>query len=290
MLREFFQFVYGLSCKYIFLIIEGPPMMHAQNTPRTKSHRASRFADVIGNQPVVRRLTNMISNERLPPILFFVGPVGGGKTTLARIVARRVLCLSKPVKSYEPCGTCRNCQNLNASADAFYDYQEWGACDLQDEWVDDLKHEVLRPESVIFVDELQDANPNHIARMRKVIEEDHRALLIFATTHKHKIEDAFLNRLKPYEFELKRPTVEEGAIYLEQKLNELKATFDNHGQLIRVVENYNCEMRPCAEFPYKVLAEANGVLTDEFLDDLFGRQSPQVESNRSMGRKRNRQI
>jgi DNA polymerase-3 subunit gamma/tau len=265
-------------------------MTNPEKSFRTKSLRASRFSDVVGNPSVVKRVTNMIANDRVPPILFFTGPVGGGKTTLARIVASRVLCQSKPNNSYEPCGICQNCQNINASADAFFDYQEFSGGNLDDVWVDELKHLIMRKGSVIFVDELQDASPKHIASMRKVIEEDHPALLIFATTHKHEIEDAFLNRIKTYEFEMKRPSVDEVANYLEKKFNELNASFKNREQLIRVARALNSEMRPCAEFPYKVLAEANGILTDEFLDDLFGPQMSQMGQSRSKTRSMKRNI
>jgi replication-associated recombination protein RarA len=151
------------------------------------------------------------------------------------------------------------------------EYEEVFACKLDETYVDDLKFELRREENILFIDEIQDASKDLQKKIRSNLGSP-RALIIFATTHRHEIEDALFNRLKSFEYQLRRPTVAEGATYLKEEFEKLKISYQSEQQLARIVVGLDREMRPCAEFPRKVVAEANGILTDDYLDQLFGPQ------------------
>jgi hypothetical protein len=136
----------------------------------------------------------------------------------------------------------------------------------------DFSLEFLHDEFVIFIDELQDLAPPLLKRLRKMVESV-TCTLILTTSHPDEIEDAFRNRLKSFEFEMTRPTAEEVVEFLDHQFQRLGLTDYSLSQLLRAAEGLNCEMRPCGQFPRRVLAEADGKLTDEYLDELFGRQS-----------------
>ena len=249
------------------------------------AHRPNTFSQIVGNQSVVRRVTNMLAKNLLPKVLFLTGPTGAGKTTIARIIARAKLCTGRPLGEFEPCGSCELCcMTLNDSTCGVYEYQEYGAIDLTDEMIVDFKFDFLRDWKVFFIDELQDLKKHQFRLLRKK-SEGVIATLIFTTSHPDEIEDAFRNRLKSYEYEMTRPTPDEVADFLEERFKQLKIDYESRSQMIRVAESLNCEMRPCGEFPRNVLAETEGTMTDEYLDDLFGIEASQATSKRDRRRR-----
>lgn len=240
---------------------ENPSIYDENREPRL-------FSEILGHVVEKRRLTRTIASDQVPRIIYFTGPTGVGKTAMGRLTALSVKCLNRPRGTHEPCGKCKNC--IAILNESLMEYEEVSADQLTDEYIRDLKFELRREDNVIFIDELQDASQYHQRQLRSVLKNP-KALIIFATTHRHSIEDTLFNRLKSYEYQLRRPSVQEGCGYLAHSLTEFGVEYRDENQLVRIVTGLNREMRPCAEFPRKVVAEAGGKLTDEYLDDLFGK-------------------
>lgn len=246
--------------------------------------RPNTFSKVVGNQAVVKRLTQMIASNRVPRLVFINGPTGSGKTMLARVAARAIICSNRAETQHEPCGHCRNCQcELNDTTCGLEEYREYDANLLTEDVLNDLRWDLLKQHLVIFIDELQDLAPHLLKRLRKMLEGAF-CTLILTTSHPDEIEDAFRNRLKSFEFTMKRPSVTEVVAFLEEEFRTKGIIYESQTQLIGVAEELKCEMRPCSQFATKVLAEAAGILTDQFMDDTFGRN--ESVSTGQFGRRR----
>ncbi|MDD3530672.1 MAG: DNA polymerase III subunit gamma/tau, partial [Gallionellaceae bacterium] len=74
--------------------------------------RPRSFAELVGQEHVVRALSNALEQGRLHHAYLFTGTRGVGKTTLARILARCLNCDSGV--SATPCGECPACRQIDA--------------------------------------------------------------------------------------------------------------------------------------------------------------------------------
>src|SRR5687768_7431608 len=74
--------------------------------------RPKRFAELVGQEHVVRALTNALDSGRVHHAFLFSGTRGVGKTTIARIFAKSLNC--ERGTSAEPCGECAACRDIDA--------------------------------------------------------------------------------------------------------------------------------------------------------------------------------
>ncbi len=246
--------------------------MSSNLVPRAfDSCRPNSFGQLVGNTGVLARITRMIANRAVPNVIFLTGPTGSGKTTLARTIARALLCTARESGDFEPCGNCDSCgKTISDYRGGHWDYDERCSNRVDHEYIGyDLPDLLRDPLRVTFIDEIQDLSAENMRLLRKVIEAA-TGTLILATTHPDLIEDAVRNRLKSYEYNLQRPTTDEVVEFLAIKCKELGVIYTSKQDLARVCEFYRCEMRPCAEFPHKALRENGNKLTPDYLDEIFG--------------------
>src|SRR6478752_3780276 len=77
-----------------------------------RKYRPQNFEEVVGQEAVVRTLTNAITSGKVRQAYLFAGPRGTGKTSLARILAKAVNCAHGPTPT--PDGTCHACVAIAA--------------------------------------------------------------------------------------------------------------------------------------------------------------------------------
>jgi DNA polymerase III subunit gamma/tau len=81
-------------------------------TVLARKYRPQKFADVIGQDHVVRTLKNALEQKRIAHGYIFSGHRGIGKTTIARILAMALNCQSSDRPVSEPCGVCDSCREI----------------------------------------------------------------------------------------------------------------------------------------------------------------------------------
>ena len=166
--------------------------------------RPQRFADVVGQQHVVRTLRNAITKNRTGHAYLFVGPRGIGKTTLARIFAKALNCLA-PVDG-EPCCQCENCRALaeERSLDIIeIDAASRNNAESMRELADDvLPSPVGGKYKVYIIDEVHMLSKVAWNVLLKTVEEPpEHVKFIFATTEVHQVLPTIISRCQRFDLQ-----------------------------------------------------------------------------------------
>ena len=177
-----------------------------------RKSRPQTFAEVVGQQAVVRTLQNALSQNRVPHALIFSGVRGTGKTTLARIMAKALNCEQRTTP--EPCNSCRSCREIMAGSSVDL-HEVDGASNRGIQEIRELKENIrFMPTSsrfkIIIIDEVHMLTSEAFNALLKTLEEPpEHVYFMFATTELHKVPVTILSRCQRYE--LKR--VAHGELY-----------------------------------------------------------------------------
>ena len=165
--------------------------------------RPQRFEDVIGQEHVVRTLSNAITNNRLAHAYLFTGARGVGKTSVARILAKALNCEKGPAPT--PCNSCSHCNEITSGSNV--DVLEIdGASNTGVDDVRELRENVrYLPQSsryrIYIIDEVHMLSVAAFNALLKTLEEPPpHVIFIFATTEPHKIPATILSRCQRFDF------------------------------------------------------------------------------------------
>ncbi|MCK5122975.1 MAG: DNA polymerase III subunit gamma/tau [Candidatus Pacebacteria bacterium] len=168
-----------------------------------RKYRPTNFAEVVGQEHIVKTLQNAVRREKIAHAYLFSGPRGIGKTTIARILAKIVNC-QKP-KDGEPCNECENCLNINENK--FLDLIEIDAAThTQVDKIRDLIEKInFSPTAgkykVYIIDEVHMLSKGAFNALLKTLEEPPKhAIFILATTEIHKIPATIISRCQRFDF------------------------------------------------------------------------------------------
>ena len=113
------------------------------------------FGDVLGQEGAVLLLkARLAKDSALDTSYVFSGGPGQGKTTLARILARAMLCMNLPKEDPEPCNECENCRDILAETSSAYieqDAASRGTIEHVRAIVDDLPFAVFNASKRVYV-------------------------------------------------------------------------------------------------------------------------------------------
>jgi DNA polymerase III subunit gamma/tau len=172
-----------------------------------RKYRPQTFDEVVGQEAVVRTLTNAINQGKVRQAYLFAGPRGTGKTSLARILAKAVNCAHGPTAT--PDGTCHACVAIAAGTSL--DVIEMDAASQRG--IDDIREirdrVVLQPVEgqykVYILDEAHQLTDAAWNALLKLIEEPPPHLLfVFCTTELQKVLPTVRSRCQTFVFQRPR--------------------------------------------------------------------------------------
>jgi DNA polymerase-3 subunit gamma/tau len=167
--------------------------------------RPKRFAELVGQEHVVRALTNALDSGRVHHAFLFTGTRGVGKTTIARIFAKSLNC--ERGTSADPCGECNSCRDIDAGR--FIDLLEIDAA--SNTGVDDVREVIDNAQympsrgrvKVYLIDEVHMLSKSAFNALLKTLEEPPgHVKFLLATTDPQKLPVTVLSRC--LQFNLKR--------------------------------------------------------------------------------------
>lgn len=177
--------------------------MDSKYTVSARKFRPGSFSEIVGQEHIVRTLTNAISKNRIAHAYLFSGTRGVGKTTSARVLAKALNCKKGPTT--EPCLECDNCKEITdgISMDVLeIDGASNRGIDNIRELRENARFSPTKSKYKIYIiDEVHQISKDAFNALLKTLEEPPpHVVFIFATTELAKVPDTILSRCQNFEF------------------------------------------------------------------------------------------
>ncbi|MCJ7543065.1 MAG: DNA polymerase III subunit gamma/tau [Phycisphaerae bacterium] len=170
-----------------------------------RKYRSETFDQVVGQEPIARTLVHAIESSRVAHAYLFTGTRGVGKTTMARILAKALNCLSVDAPTPNPCNRCDACRSI-ARGDDIDVAEIDGASNRGIDEIRQLRaNAILRPARsryrLYYIDEVHMLTREAFNALLKTLEEPPgHVKFIFATTEPEKVPPTILSRCQRFDF------------------------------------------------------------------------------------------
>ena len=232
--------------------------------------RPKTFADLVGQEHVVKALQNALAAGRLHHAYLLTGTRGVGKTTIARILAKSLNC--ENAQHGEPCGQCQSCRDIDAGR--FVDLLEIDAA--SNTGIDNIR-EVLENAQyaptagkykVYIIDEVHMLSKSAFNAMLKTLEEPpEHVKFILATTDPHKVPITVLSRC--LQFVLRNLTPQQVADHLTHVLKTEKIVYEP-AALALLGRAAQGSMRDALSLLDQAIAMGSGSVKETDVRDMIG--------------------
>ena len=232
--------------------------------------RPKTFADLVGQEHVVKALRNALEKGRLHHAYLLTGTRGVGKTTIARILAKSLNC--EHPKEGEPCGQCQSCRDIDTGR--FVDLLEIDAA--SNTGIDNIR-EVLENAQyaptagkykVYIIDEVHMLSKSAFNAMLKTLEEPpEHVKFILATTDPHKVPVTVLSRC--LQFVLRNMTAQQVADHLAHVLDSEQIPYETPA-LALLGRAAAGSMRDALSLLDQAIAMGSGKVTEQDVRQMIG--------------------
>ncbi|MBL7665455.1 MAG: DNA polymerase III subunit gamma/tau [Bacteriovoracaceae bacterium] len=235
--------------------------------------RPKRFQDVIGQSHITRTLQNAITHNKIAHAYLFTGTRGVGKTSLARIFAKSLLC-EKPQTDGNPCLKCNSCQSFETSVSM--DFIEIdgasnnGVENIRD-LIDNAQYLPTKGKYKVYViDEVHMLSLSAFNALLKTLEEPPaHVIFVLATTEPEKLIETVLSRCQKMDFKNVKSLDTEKHIREIAKTENIK--FESDYVLKTLIHQANGSMRDALSLLDQVLGlSTNNTVGEEQLLQSLG--------------------
>ena len=231
--------------------------------------RPETFDKVLGQEHIVKVLENQIKSDSVGHAYLFCGTRGTGKTTIARLLAKAVNCLSETVK---PCGICENCQEIKNGT--FVDVIEIDAASNNGvDNIRELRESVKYPPSigkkkVYIIDEVHMLSKGAFNALLKTLEEPpENVMFVLATTEANKLPATIMSRCLRFDFKrVPSPELMKG---MKDICDEMGIVIDEES-LALLASNADGSVRDGLSILEQCVSASEGKITRDLILDVIG--------------------
>lgn len=241
--------------------------------------RPRSFAEMVGQEPVVRALTNALNQNRLHHAYLFTGTRGVGKTSIARLLAKCLNC--QQGISATACEQCSTCQAINQGR--FFDLLEIDAASrtkVEDtrELLDNVQYAPTQGRFKIYlIDEVHMLSNHSFNALLKTLEEPPpHVKFLLATTDPQRLPVTVLSRC--LQFHLRNLPAEQITLQLSKILDHEQIAYENEA-LPYISQAAQGSMRDALSLLDQAIAFSNGHLRSSEVKTLLGKTEPELLLN-----------